>query len=269
MAVSSGSAVFTPPSIDQLFSPRGQLLFKAAGSDREVVLGEVEEFAATPELTESEYRSKSYARSKMIKKTVFADAVNLSMTLKSLNRRTLAALFMAEVDSVLVQAAVPSTTKKFSKPLVGDIFEVGVFDAVFTAVTDGASSTPKPFTLGTHYTADPATGRVEVIALPDGGAADIAITYTAPAISAAAGRQAFGILESKGLRGQLTFRELGAEGPFNWVAEYWDVELRPSGDIPHIGGDEFTNIELAGTVYARGGKPAGQEYGRIVVIPKA
>lgn len=269
MAVSSGSAVFTPPSIDELFSPRGQILFQVAGTDREVVLGEGEDFSATPELTESEYRSKSFPRSKMIKKTVFADSVTLEMTLKSLNRRTLAALFMADVDSVLVQAAVPSTTKKFAKPLVGDIFEVGAFDAVFGAVTDGAASSPKQFVLGTHYTTDPATGRLEVIALPNGGAADIAITFTAPAISAADGRQAFGILESRGLRGKLTFRELGAEGPFNWVAEYWDVELRPSGAIPHLGGDEYANVELNGTVYARGGKPAGQEYGRVVVLPKA
>lgn len=268
MAVAAGTAVFTPRSVNELFSPRGQVLFRPTGSDREVVLGEAEEFSATPELTESEYRSKSYPKSLMVKKSVFATALNVSLNLKSLNRTTLAALFMADVDTVLVQAAIPSTTRKFSKPLVGDIFDVGAFDVNFTAVTDGADGSPKPFVLGTHYTADAATGRLEVIALPEGAAAGIAITFTAPAIAEAAGRQAFGILESQGLRGQITYRELGAEGPFNWIAEYWDVELRPSGAIPHLGGDEFASIELAGTAYARGGKPAGQEYGRVVTLQK-
>lgn len=263
MSVAAGTAVFTPRSVNELFSPRGQLLFKPAGSDREVVLGEVEDFSATPELTESEYRSKSYPKSLMVKRSVFATAVSLGMTLKSLNARTLAMLFMANVDSKLVQTAIANGKAEFAAPQVGDIFDVGAFDIAVSRVATGETA----WVAGEHYAVDNATGRVEVLALPS-NAATIVITFSAPAITAADNRQAIGILESEGVRGQLSFRELGAEGPFNWLAEYWDVEIRPSGDIPHMGGDEFANIELTGTVYARSGKPAGQEYGRIVTLAK-
>lgn len=267
MAIASGSAVFTPPSVNELFSPRGQMLFKPVGSDREVVLGEVEDFGATPELTEAEYRSKSYPRSRLVKTAVFADAVNLEFTLKSLNRRTLAMLFMgSSVDSVLTQSAVTAAEKVFANPERGDIFDLEAFDVAEVELDGGTDGS---WVLGTHYSVDAPTGRVEVLSVPDGSEASVTVTYSAPAIVEADGRQALGILEGQGIRGQIFYRELGAEGPFNWSVTYWDVEIRPSGSIAHMGGDEYANIELSGKVYATAGKLPGQEYGRVVTHPKA
>ncbi|WP_279482248.1 hypothetical protein [Aureimonas sp. SK2] len=269
MAVSSGSAVFTPPPIEGLFCPRGQLTIKPLGSDREFVFSEVVEFSSETELTESEFRSKSFPRSRLRKKTVFADSLTLSMTLATMNRYTLAALFMASAESNLVQTAIESTTLEFEDPRVGDIFDLEAFDATVASVTDGASGTPKAYELNVHYTFDVASGRLEVIRIPDGAVTtNIAITFSAAAIPESAARQAFGILSTQGLRCKLTWRELGAEGPFNWLAEFWDVELRPSEGFAFVGGDEFSNFGLNGSVYAVNGKPAGQEYGRVVVIPK-
>lgn len=270
MASSPGTAVFTPPSIDQLFSPRGQLLIQPAGWDREIVFAEANELSVATELTEAEFRSKSFPRSRLRKKSVFADSVTLTMTLPSLNRFTLAAMFMASPDSYLTQVAIASAPVEFEKPRVGDIFDVGGFGVTIGSVTDGAAGSPKAYVPGVHIGTDPATGRVEVLRIPDGAATTkIAIQRTVPAFTEADARQAFGILSTQGLRCKLAFRELGAEGPFNWLAEFWDVELRPTGELGLLGGDEFSNVELTGTVYAAAGKRPGEEYGRVVVIPKA
>jgi hypothetical protein len=263
--------VFTPVSPDNLFMSRCQVLFSERGTDRFVNLGDFEELGTTPNLTEIERFSKEYPTSTLVRTDVIRKDVSISMTAKSLTPAARAMLFMAaSTKDYLVQAAVAAGEAIFEDVNVGDIFSLGARDISVTSVTDGAVSDPVTYVLGTHYRIDRRTGYLEITAIPSGAAGtDIEVSFSAPAITAADKRQHLGVLAGRGIRGRLFIRGISDSDKDHIEATFWDVEIRPSGDIALQGGDDFGDITLTGRVYADGTRPAGKEIGEVAVIPRA
>lgn len=260
------STIFTPLSNDGYRIPRAQVLFKRAGSDRFVNLGDVESFNVTPELTEIERYSKEYSTRVKTFSAVVQKNASISMTLMHLTDTARAMLFMTDVDGKLVQSAVADGEVTFENVAAGDIFDLGARDVTVSAVTDGEVA-PVSYTLGTHYKVDRRTGKLEIIAVPGTAGDDVKIEFTAPAITANDKRWMGGLMKAQGVRGTVFVRGLSDLGA-NEEASFWDVEFRPSGDIAMQGEDDVANIEVSGQVYADGTRPAGFELGEIAVIPK-
>ncbi|PIP00681.1 hypothetical protein [Pleomorphomonas carboxyditropha] len=264
------TAVFTPPPIEQFFSQRGQLLISSADGSRLHVLAEVENLTSTPTYNEVDINSKSFPTTKLVSTIVMSTSLALKATVTSLNKTTLALLAgAASTENTMLQTAVASTTVAFSDVAVGDIFDLGHAKVTVTSITDGEVA-PVEYVSGTHYRLDAPTGKLEIIALPAGAGDDISVTFTAAAITEADGLLELGPLSGTGIRRKLVYRELGAIGPFNLEATFWDVQLRADGDWSMIGEDNAVGqISLSGKVFATSGHPAGQEYGRIRTIAKS
>lgn len=264
------TAVFTPPSIEQFFSQRGQLLIESEDGSRLHVLAEIENLTSTPTNNEVDIFSKSWPTTKLATTILTSTSLALKITATSLNKTTLTLLAgAASTENTMLQTAVPSSTVAFSDVAVGDIFDLGAAKVTVTSITDGEVA-PVEYVAGTHYRLDAPTGKVEIIALPVGAGEDISVTFTAAAITEADGLLELGILSGSGIRRKLIYRELGAIGPFSMEVVWWDVQLRADGDWAMVGEDNaIGQITLAGKVFSTVGHPAGQEYGRIRTIAKS
>jgi hypothetical protein len=260
-------SVFTPPSDGLYELPRIQVLFRKQGESKFVNLGDTDAFTWTPNLTEIERYGKDSSTRVLRRTDVIQKDATIGMTLYQMTDTARGMLLMAEPDAYLAQDAVADGDVTFTNPAAGDIYSLGVRDVTLTSVTDGTTPTPVAYVVNVNYKVDRRTGMIEILSVPDGADTDLVIAYTAPAILETAKRWSGGPMSNNGVRGTLFLRGQGDIGE-NHEAWFWDVKLRPNGDVAFQGEDDYASIQLTGRCYADGTQPTGYEYGRMTSIPK-
>lgn len=233
-----------------------QAVFTPHGEDGGINLGDVEALGYTPNLVEIERYTKETAEKTLARSDVIQKDAALSFTLMSLIPEVRAALFMDEPDQMLTQSAATKTVT-FSKLVKSRVYATGLRDITVTTFEDGAPE-PADFVEDTHYRVISETGHIEWIGatVTDGGVAEV----SGAAITAEGGRQQLGIMAGNGSRGKLDLfgsNEIGT--PMH--IEMWDVKLTPTGEVALQGADDYTQVQLAGRVYADGTKAPRFRFG--------
>lgn len=166
---------------------------------------------------------------------------------------------MAPVGEFWTQAAVPAGEIDVAADAKDyDILECKdedgnrVYGVTFTGTLDR-----------TKYNYDARSGRVEVIG--DRTSADT-ITFTAPAVTSAARKAVYRMLQSREIRGRFEVRENNLLGePSDHV--YPLISIRMNGSQNLIdGGKEPTKVEIEGLVEIDTTQPVGRERGYVVEI---
>ncbi|OHV83650.1 hypothetical protein [Rhizobium sp. LCM 4573] len=237
--------------------------FQPHGEEGAYKLGDLEALGYTPEVQEMERWSREFAEKTLVRTDPLQKGATISLTALSISDLVRAAFVMDDVDQFLEQAATTKTVT-FTKFVAGRIYSTGLRDATVTTFDDGAVTDAIEFVEGTHYRWVGETGDFEWLsktAGADGGEMEV----SGAAITAAEGRQQLGLMANSGLRGKLTLwgsNEIG--DPVH--VEFWDVKLTPSGEVALQGGDDYTQMQFTGRVYADGTKPSRFRYGRMTVL---
>ncbi|WP_427145184.1 hypothetical protein [Rhizobium pisi] len=242
-----------------------QAAFQPHGSEGSIKLGDIESLSYTPNLTEIERYSREYAEKTLTRSDVIQKDATLAFTCLSITDLIRSALFLDDSEAPLTQTAVAAKTVPITKVKVGRIYSLGVADASITSFDDGAEEDPVQYIADTHYRLIAETGHVEILSIPAGAAEGAEIVCSGAAILETAGRQEMGIMASNGVRGKLTLWGNNDIGEAVFI-EFWDVKLTPSGEVALQGGDDYTQVQLQGRVYADGTKSARFRYGRVTVL---
>lgn len=238
--------------------------FMPHGQDGATKLGDIEALGGTPTLTEIERYSREYPEKTLTRTDVIQKDMALALTVFSLTPMIRSALFMGSPDSYIEQEAAEGIVKTFTKLVVGRVYGLGYRDVTINSFDDGAAVDPVAFVADTHYRLISETGDFELLAIP-AGATKAEVDFDAAKIVSDDEREQFGIMETNGLRGKLTLYGVNDIGEAFHI-EYWDVEMRPNGEIAHQGTDEYTQAAFNCRVYADGTKPQRFRYGRVTVI---
>ena len=255
---------FRPLSSDSYAKWSLQAAFQPEGTDGAVKLGDIEALGYTPNITEIERYSREYPEKTLTRSDVIQKDASLSMTLLSITNLVRGILFMDEPESYLAQAAVTDGTRTITGVKVGRIYSLGYRDVTIVSFDDGEVA-PITYVADTHYRLVAETGDIEILAIPAGAGEDAEISFTAPEILETAERQQLGIMAGNGVRGKLTCWGTNDIGEAVHV-EFWDVKLTPTGEVALQGGDDYTQVQVQGRVYADGTKASRFRYGRVTVI---
>lgn len=157
------------------------------------------------------------------------------------------ALSVMGKQEYLVQEAAVAQTKAF-KATVGASCWLGHFDVTGVGVT-GSGDTPPEWVAGQHFVVtDAALGMAQIIALPDGVAADSDITFGFGASAVVEGdkRLKARVASETDIAVKIMVRGVG-RNQVKDVLMLNRVTLSPSGDVSLIGEDDFTPIEITGS----------------------
>lgn len=238
--------------------------FTPQGEEGAIKLGDIEACTYTPTYTTIERYSREYPTKTLTASDTIQTDGAVAMTLLSMTKLTYAALFGDAVESVLEQAAAAGQTKTFAAVKVGRIYNLGYRDVTITSADDGSAG-PVAWVEGTHYRAVEETGDIEVLAIPATAGPDLHVEFDAAAILASADRGQWGLMANDGIRGKLTLWGISDIGQ-NLHVELWDVRLRPTGDVAFQGGDDYTQVQVSGKLFADGSKGNKFRYGRVTAI---
>lgn len=264
--VYSKSATFRPLGNNLRMKPKGQFALKLIGEEFYEKGGDYSSFNWTPDIEENDVNSNEYPERTLALVDITKSDITIAFTAR-MATDVLRRISMLSEEKTYSQAAVAAGSVTKNMP-VGKLLSLGAMDVTVTSVTGPADEV---YVLGTHYELDSATGMIGILAHPDGvaaveGVAEVTIDFTAPTIE---GRKAYGFMSQTSIRATILFRQKVKWGPQSAV-EFWDVQLRPDGDIVLGGdGDEFAEVSFTGRVFADPTRGAGYELGRAVDLPRA
>ncbi|MBB4064052.1 phage tail tube protein [Gellertiella hungarica] len=235
-----------------------QGVFTPHGEEGGINLGDIEALGYTPNLTEIERYTKETPEKTLARTDVIQKDATLNLTLKSITSLVRAALFMDDPEQYLTQSATTKTVT-FAKLVKGRVYATGLKDITVTSFEGDAVT----FVEGTHFRVISETGHIEWIGdtVATGGELDV----SGAAITVTSGKQQFGLMAGNGLRGKLDLfgsNEIGV--PMH--IEFWDVKLTPSGEVALQGGDDYTEVQLTGRVYADLSRDARFRFGCVTEL---
>ncbi|WSH00311.1 hypothetical protein U8P71_17295 [Rhizobium ruizarguesonis] len=235
-----------------------QATFQPQGEEGAINLGDIEALTYTPNLTEIERYSREYPEKLLSRSDVIQKDAALSFTVLSLTPFARSILFMDSSENFLEQTTSTKSVT-FSKFQKSRTYSTGLRDITVTNFDDG-SADPVDFVEGTHYRLLPEIGKFEWIGADalTGGTMDV----SGAAITPTAGRHQFGIMANNGVRGKLECIGSNDIGTPMHI-EMWDVKLTPSGEVDLQGGDDYTQVQFAGRVYADGARDARFRFGMV------
>ncbi len=252
------TAVFKPLSNDLYAIPKAQILFKPAGSDSFVLLGDTDAVSVEPQVEETERYSNEGGVRQLAKTVVTQVDAVLSMTLMQLSDANRALSLLGELEDETQTAAV-GEVMQFTDIVIDNIYQLGHVNVDNVVVTDGTGLIN--YVLNEHYRLDAQAGFVQPIAKPPGSDADIEVTYDGLVIVAADGMKKFGLASKTENRGSVIIRATNEVGP-KTLLELWDVQLRPNGAREYISEADFSGLEITGRVFRDENQILGYELGR-------
>ncbi|TAW65438.1 hypothetical protein ELI15_14180 [Rhizobium ruizarguesonis] len=240
------------PRLGDYFRFVTQGTWQPRGTDYEINFGDIETSGATPNLTDIERYSREFAEKTLARSDTIQKDMTLSLTVMSLMREVAQMMWMDADGDLLTQAAVTAQTKTFSNLKVGRIYDLGhVNTSINSADDDG--SVPVVFVEDVHYKHNSELGKVELIAIP-ASATKLVMEFDAAEIDAEDDIAVYGGMAGQGVFGTLRYYGVSDIGQ-NFKIEFWNVRIKPSGEISLQGGDDYGQVQLDVRVYADGTKP--------------
>jgi hypothetical protein len=243
---------------------RAQVFWKGEADTTWMNLGDCESFTLNMEVEEIERFAKDSAVKIRRRSDVLQVTPTISMTLLQLTPFLQAARVLGDYSQKLTQTVGTNIVETFTGGGVpGALHRIAAWDATIVSVTDGAGS-PVPYVAGTNFTFDEKSGMLEITSKPGGSGANVVVTYNRPAITAGE-RLRMGVAQQAQIKGSLMIRGVGSIGPQS-IFELWNSQIRPEGDLPFIGADEYDQVTITGRLFADNTKATGYEYGQLVTL---
>ena len=263
------AATFRPLTNDLRMKPKGQFALEIIGEEADGFDkgGDYSSFTVTPNIEENDVNSNEYPEKTLALVDITTADISIGFSAR-MATDVLRRISMLSEQKTFTQAAVAAgTMTKMMAP--NKLFSLGAMDVTVTTVL---GPNAEEYVFGTHYEIDSATGMVGVLKHPDtvladeSGRAEVTVEFTAPEIE---GRKAYGFMSNTTIRARILFRQKNKWGPQSAI-EFWDVQLRPDGEIV-LGGDgeEFAEVNFTGRVFADPTRGAGYELGRAIDLPRA
>jgi hypothetical protein len=221
------------------------IAFKRDGETNFVDLGEAPSLSWTPNVTTSEYKTSRGAIRSTIREEITEQAADIAITLNEITARNLALAMLGTEADFTQDAAVAATKTIVGGAVAGTVHDIGVTDLVAESVsiTDGTAVDPIAYTEGTHYTVDYDAGVISVVAIPATADADLKITYSTAAVTAADFRSIVDAFTSTAVAGE--FMVVGKNAVGRKFKGSFKASLRPSGAVNFIS-EDWASLELAG-----------------------
>lgn len=237
-----------PLSNDLYVVPKAELLFRKAGTDAFVNLGDADAVTIEISVEEQERYANNLGVRTLVKRTVTQTDAAVSMTLAQMSNFARAASLMSDEDT---ESQAAQTGETFSVTMQ----ESGIYKLPHRMLKNVSIDSAVE---GVDYIVDSEAGFIESITLS--GAKTV--TYDADAIT---GSFKAGVANNPTLRGEFVVRGVNQEGVKSMLTLH-DVEIRPASARAFISETDFGSIELTGSAYPVAGKPAGCELGEEVTL---
>ncbi len=260
-------AIMKPLSARDLLKPAGQVGIQLDGEKTVTPFGHAT-LTFKKSSTKSEIRTPESPGREIIG-TDYSELTGMvDIEFANLNRLGMALAFMAKLKS-FEQAAVAERTINLGAVQLNQWIELrassaanalSVVNTTVTAVTAGGAA----LDLNTHYKHDAKGGLVQIIALPDGTAADasIAVTFTAAKVDASPTRGSALLLQELVVRGRLILRQNNLRGVNRKLIIPQIAFGGESGDVQLIqDGTDIVKVTASGTIEADYSQPEGYENG--------
>lgn len=222
--------------------------FKPEGKSKYVKLGPADSTEFTPNITEVESWSNEFGDRRLIGTfTTQKDGTVVINGLQMWTEFAYQALFMSELK-YLTQAAETDVEYVIEDVAVGDRVRLEGINCTGVSVTVGAT----PLVENTHFLFHSKTGFLEITALPAGATGDATVTYDKPAITAAAKLLDLSIMETSGVRGELSVVGVIANGQPGEEVEMIlkDVKFTPNGAVSSGDTANLNTWSITGRVYS-------------------
>lgn len=217
-----------------------EVLFRIKGDEHFQQFGDVDSFTLniTPTVV-ARYRKNNSVRTKAIEVPNQVDST-ISFVCYQFSDFVRAVSVAGAVEYLTQDAGVESTFN-IAKIKPG-LYFVPAYDISNVAF-------PETWVANTHYkVVDAALGGIEVIALPEGVAAEsaVAVTYDNAAISADDKRVSAKVASKTEIEVELMVRQVGAVGKKEYM-HLFDCRIKPEGDLALIGDGDFSNVTISGS----------------------
>lgn len=259
--------VYTQLDESLYFNPKVQVLFGIWSGNVKPTklknLGDYESCELAYEIEESELLRNDTTVRTVARTDIVQKSGTLTIGARQLINMVKEAMYLG-VSKDVVQAIEAAGTLELDDVEAGDIYETGKLDIAAVEIVEGAIE----FVENTHFKVDSKTGRIEILGLPATATGDgVEVTFTAPAILAAAGRKEIGILAGEGIVLRLVLRGLHPGGDDIVIPK---VKFRVDGNLV-LGseGTDFANVSLTGTIMTDITEPADRAMGYAISIPAA
>lgn len=187
----------------------------------------------------------------------------VTLTLRQVTAMLKEIQYMSTAKKV-VQEALANGTLSPGVVEVGDIYETNKLDIDDVTIAEGQID----YIENTHFKVDAPTGRIEILALPEGASGTGAeVKFKANAITAADNRDEFAILAGEGVTLRLVLRGLHPNGDDIVIPK---VKFRVDGSLS-LGSDgtDYGDVTITGTILDDITEPAGRQMGYAISIPVA
>jgi len=251
------------PIFDAYFRQVNQATWQPKGDDYEINLGTVKTSGFTPNLTDIEIYTTEYAEKTLARQDTIQKDGTMSMTVASLTRTTAGIVFMDTDEDFHTQPAVLSETKVFENLKVGRIYNLGKSNVTIISADDD-SATPIEFEEDTHYRLSSETGRMQLRSIPV-GAAKLSVNFSAEAVTEADDVAIYGGMSGQGAFGILRYYGISNIGT-NFMIEFWNVRLKPTGELSLQGADDYSDVSFEARVFADGSKPVKFKFFKVTEL---
>ena len=209
-------------------------------------LGDAEAAAMNVTTTKlSRFRKNARVRTKALEIVTQTES-SLSFTFMQRTKFLAGLSAMGALKPVTQVAVSEAATFTIAKINVGDRYFVGKHD-----ISD--VTFPEGYVAGQHYAvADEALGIVDILALPEGVAADSAASFTYKAAASTAGLHEAAMGTQVEVTLELLIRELSEHAKPRFYHLY-ECPLSMDGDVLLQGGDDFTQWTVTGSALDQGG----------------
>ncbi|MEY9198452.1 hypothetical protein ABIA16_003568 [Sinorhizobium fredii] len=251
------------PRLDDYFRQVNQATWQPKGADYEINVGDIETSGGTPNLTDIERYSREFAEKTLARTDTIQKDMTLTLTAKSLTRETAQMMWMDADGDLLTQAAVTAQTKTFNNLKVGRIYDLGYVNTTINSADDDGT-TPIQFVEDVHYKHVSELGKIELIAIPS-TATKLVVDFDADAVDGEDDVAVYGGMAGQGVFGTLRYYGISDIGQ-NFKIEFWNVRIKPAGEISLQGGDDYGDIQLEARVFADGTKPLKYRFFKVTEL---
>jgi len=265
--------IYKPLSANGLLKPAGQCGFQLLGQAGYTQFGHAT-LSWKKSSTKSEIRTPEDPGRPIIATDYSEQSGMVDIEFSNLNKLGMGLAFMAN-QRPYTQDAVASKTQTFRGAMLQEILELkgganvveeaahaGLINTVVTSVEIGGEVV-SPLT----YRHDSKSGTIQITSWPEGAEAneDVEVTFTAPAVTAAASVSAYDLLSSLFFRGRFMMRQNNLRGVNRKLIIPQLAFGGDGGDVQMIqDGNDVVKISVSGTIEADYSQPTGRENGYLV-----